>query len=573
MTTALTTRQRVQRRVAALEQERSPYLATWQDINRVLLPLSTHFIGGTPNRTLARNQEILDSTATYAMGTLASGMLSGMTSPARPWLKIETQDTDLMNVKAVSAWCDTVTQKMRTIFSRSNTYKALHGLYGELGAYGTISDVLLPDFKDVIRHYPLTAGEFCLSVDDRGEVNTLSRKYEMQVGNIVRRYVARNDPDQSTWDWSRVSTSIKNLWDGHNVDAWVTVQHLIQPRVDRDTRKLDARNMPFESIVIENGAENDNRLMSESGYKRFPALAARWSTKGSDIYASQWPGIVALGDILQLQHQQLRKGQAIDYETMPPLQVPISLKNQDSDWLPGGVTFVDMVGPNNAVRTSFDVQLRLDHLLLDIQDVRQRVNQAFFVDLFLFLQSLNGRGDRTAREVAEIHEEKLLMLGPVVENIENELLQPKVDITFDAMMEAGILPPPPPELQGQELKTEFIGMLSQAQRTVAMGGVDRLVGAVASIAAAKQDPSVWDKVNTDKIIDKAASYLGIDPELIRGDDEVDEIRGQRAQMMAAQQQAEAAAQAAETAKTLASAPMNTDNALTNVVRNFSGVPA
>lgn len=165
------------------------------------------------------------------------------------------------------------------------------------------------------------------------------------------------------------------------------------------------------------------------------------------------------------------------------------------------------------------------------------------------------------------------MLGPVVENIENELLQPMVDITFDAMAEAGILPPPPPELEGQELKTEFIGMLSQAQRAVSMGSVDRLVGAVASIAAAKQDPSVWDKVDTDKIIDKAANYLGVDPEVIRGDDEVQALREQRAQAMAAQQRQEQAAQAAATAKDLAASPISTDNALGQVVRNFSGLPA
>jgi hypothetical protein len=560
-----TTRQRVQQRIGALETERSGRMADWQDIDRVLLPLSSGSLASSQNRTSQRNREILDSTATYALDTLAAGMQSGMTSPARPWLKNETEDTDLMNSKAVSSWCDLVTQKMRTIFSRSNTYKALHSLYGELGAYGTLADVLLPDFQSVIRHYPLTAGEFCISTDDRGEVNTLARKLDMTVGQIVGRYVMRGGSE----DWSKVSHTIKNMWDRHNVDKWVPVQHLIQPRKDRDTRKLDSRNMPFESIYIEAGAGDQDKVLSESGYKRFPALATRWQTRGSDIYASRWPGIVALGDIMQLQHEQLRKGQVIDYQTKPPLQVPTALKNQDNDFLPGGVTYVDAVGPNNAVRTAFDVELRLDHLLLDIGDVRKRIDRAFFADLFLFLSHLEGRGDRTAREVAEIHSEKLLMLGPVVENIENELLQPMIDITFDAMIEAGILPPPPPELEGQEIQTEFIGLLSQAQRSVSMSGVDRIIGAVASIAAAKQDPSVWDKIDMDKAIDKAANYLGVDPEIIRGDDEVDALRQQRAQAMQAQAEAEAAERMAATAKDLAGADMSGNNALTNVVQGFA----
>jgi hypothetical protein len=568
----ITTRQRVQRRVSALERERSSWLTIWQDIDRLLMPLSGMFSSDPTSPTAQRNSEILDSAATYALDTLAAGMQSGMTSPARPWLKQETEDTDLMESAAVSKWCDVLTQKMRTIFSRSNTYKALHGLYGELGAYGVLGDVVLPDFKSVICHYPLTAGEFCLSADDRGVVNTLSRKFSMTVGQIVARYVARGRRDEATWDWSNVSTSVKNLWDRHNVDSWVPVYHLIQPRQDRDTKKTDNRNMPFESIYIESGAGDLDKVLNESGYKRFPALATRWHTKGSDIYASRWPGIVALGDISQLQKEQLRKAQGIDYQTMPPLQIPISLKNNETDLLPGGSTYVDMAGPNNAIRTAFDVQLNLQHLLLDIADVRQRIDRAFFADLFLFLSNIQGlKGQMTAREVAEIHEEKLLMLGPVVENIENELLQPMVDITFDAMVEAGILPPPPPELEGQELKTEFIGLLSQAQRAVSMGGVDRWVGAIASIAAAKQDPTVWDKANTDKIIDKAGGYLGVDAEMVRGDDEVEAIRQQRAEAMQAQQAKVEAREAAAAAKDLAGADMSGNNALTNVVQGFSGI--
>jgi hypothetical protein len=567
-----TTRQRSLKRIAALETERSSWFSHWQEINRVLLPRSGQFFASDANKGSRRNQDILDNTATRAITTLAAGMQSGLTSPARPWLKLETADVDLMNVKAVSAWLDKVTGIMRTVFSRSNTYRALHGMYGEIGAYGTTAAVVLPDFQNVIHFWPLTVGGYAISANDRGQVDTLSRHYSMTVAQLVEKYVYANNRN-GTPDWSKVSHHVKNAWDNHNHDSWVPVYHLIQPRVGRDTRKVDSRNMPFESICFEAGG-NENLLLSESGYKRFPAIVNRWTVKGEDIYGSDCPGMVALGDIYQLQHEQLRKGQGIDYQTKPPLQVPVSLKNQDSDFLPGGVTYVDQVGPQNAVRTAFDVRLELQHLLADMQDVRQRINAAFYSDLFLFLSNISGlKGQMTAREVAEIHEEKLLMLGPVVENTEGEQLNPLIDITFDACLEAGILPPPPPELQqkgpGAAINVEFIGLLSQAQRAVSMGGVDRLVGAVASIAAAKQDPSVWDKINTDKIVDKAASYLGVDPEIINGDDEVAEIRNRRAQAQQAATQAEAAAQMAATAKDMAAADMSTDNALTNVVRGFS----
>ncbi|HSV48353.1 MAG TPA: portal protein [Ramlibacter sp.] len=564
----ITKREKAQRRIAALELERSSWMSHWQDINRKLLPRTGAFFSNEANKGNRRNDGILDNTATRALYTLGAGMQSGLTSPARPWLKLETADPELMETKAVSSWLDKVTQRMLTVFARSNTYRSLHLMYEELGGYGTAGSVVLPDFQDVIRFYPMTIGEYAISTNDRGEVDTLARKFQMTVGQIVGRFVAKPD---GAMDWANASHTVKNLWDQHNVDAWVTVHQLMQPRKDRDTRKLDARNMPFESLTIEAGG-NDDKLLKESGYRRFPALTPRWVVSGQDIYGSSCPGMVALGDINQLQHEQLRKAQGIDYQTKPPLQVPITLKNTDSDFLPGGVTYVDQTGVQNAVRTAFDVNLNMEHLLADINDVRNRINGAFYSDLFLFLSNLEGmRGKMTAREVAEIHEEKLLMLGPVVENTENELLDPLADITFDACMEAGILPPPPPELEGQEFNFSFVGILSQAQRSVSMSGVDRIVGATASMAAAKGDPSVWDKIDTDQIIDKAAGYLGVDPEIIRGDDQVRAIREQRAQAQAAQEKAAMAQAAAATAKDLAGADMSGNNALTNVVQTFSGV--
>lgn len=571
MIDTLPTRQRVLRRIAALDLERSTWLHHWKEINRVLLPRTGRFFElQQPTGRSARN-EILDNTATKALGTLAAGMQTGLTSPARPWFKLETADADLMENKAVSSWLDLVTQKLLAILARSNVYRVLHSMYSELGAYGTSASFMLPDFQDVIRLHPMTVGEYCLSTNDRGDVDTLSRKFQMTVHQIVGRYVWRN----GKMDWSTTTPAVKNLWDNHQQDTWVPVWQLVQPRTDRDPRMLDSKNMRFESLTIESGGD-DTRVLNESGFRQFPVLAPRWMTSGQDIYGSDCPGMVSLGDIIQLQDEQLRKGKGIAYLTDPPVQIPISLKNSDADLLPGGSTYVDMTGPNNRIQSAFDVQINLQHLLMDLQDVRGRINSAFFADLFLFLSNIDtvNRGRMTAREVAEIHEEKLLMLGPVVENIGSELQAPIVELAFSAAMDSGILPPAPPELsqQGAELKVEFIGVLAQAQRSVSMSSVDRFIGAVASIAAAKQDPSVWDKVDTDAVTDKAAGYLGIDPELVRTEDDVNAIRQQRAQAQQAAAQAASAQAASETTKNLAASPVSTDNALGQLVQGFAGAP-
>lgn len=567
----LTTREAVLRRMTALENERTSWMSHWREINEVLLPRTGRFFAVEGNKGSRRN-DILDDTATGANTTLGAGMQYGQTSPSRPWMKIETEDEDLMENAEVSLWCDQVTRRILTVFARSNTYRTLHAMYEELGPYGVAASIVLPDYDTIIHHTPLTIGEYMLGTNSKGQVDTLGRNMQMTVGQIVEQYVAGGPPLKSrsgSWDWSKVSSAVKNAWDTHNVDAWIKVKTLIEPRRERDPRMLDKQNMAWRHVVIEEGGQA-NQVLHEGGFRRFPVLAPRWNVSGNDIYGSTCPGMRALGGIKQLQFQHMRKAQAIDFQTNPPLMVPSSLKNQDSDYLPGGVTYYDPGGAGvGKVETAFNVNLNLQHLLLDIQDVRQLINNAFYTDVFLMMDRLQGIQPRNQREVEERYEEKLLMLGPVVERQQNELLGPLIDITFEAAMEAGILPPPPELLQDQQLKFTYTSVLAQAQRRAAMSGVDRIISATASIAAAKQDSSVWDNIDTDTAIQKAATYEGIDAEIMRGKDDVQAMREARAQAQQQQIDAEKNAQAAETAKTLAQAPVTNDNALGQLVRGFA----
>lgn len=568
---ALSTRDRILRRIKALELERSSWWGHWKQINDVLLPRSGRFFVTDVNRGERKN-DILDDTGTAALTTLGAGMQSGMTSPARPWVRLETDDPTLMESATVSKWLDQVTRTILNVFARSNTYNSLHTMYEELGAFGTACSVVLPDYEDVIRFYPLTVGEYVLSANDRNEIDTLGRHFQMTVMQIVQRYVARGPADRSksgSWDWSNVSTQVKNAWDSHNLDVWIPLYQLVEPRLERDATKLDSKNMPFRSTVIETAGSED-KVLHESGFKRFPVLAPRWQVTGNDIYGSNCPGMRALGGILQLQHEHKRKLQGIDFQVQPPIMVPTSLHGKESDFLPGGVTYYDPIGGKaDGIRSAWEVNLDMSHLLNDIQDVRQLIRSAFFTDVFLSMDNMPGIQPRNEREVQERHEEKLMMLGPVTERQQGELLKPLVNIAFDACMEAGILPEPPEELQGVELKMEFVSVLAQAQRATAMAGVDRWIGAIGAIAAAKQDPSVWDNADTDQVVQDAAGYLGVSPEMARGKDDVQAIRQARTQAQQAAAQQQQAAQAAETAKTLAQAPVSTDNALGQVVRGFA----
>lgn len=547
-------RDRIYTRWGALKSERSTWWAHWSEISDFVLPRAGRFFIQDRNRGQKRHNNIYDNTGTQALRVLAAGMMAGMTSPARPWFRLATPDADLNKSPAVNLWLSQVTKLMLDIFAKSNTYRSLHSGYEELGAFGTMSSIIMPDFQNVIHHYPLTTGEYCLAQNWKGEIVTMYREFQKTVGEMVTEFGR-----------DKCSTSVQNLWDRGSLDQWITIVHAIEPRTDRDTSKRDSLNMAFKSVYFEiNG--NKDVYLSESGFKNFPALAARWATSGGDIYGNS-PAMDALGDIKQLQHEQMRKAQGIDYLTKPPLQVPASMKGRDVDTLPGGITFVDQAGPAGGIRTAFDARIDLSHLLGDIQDVRGRIRGAFSADLFLMLA--NGTNSAmTATEVAERHEEKMLMLGPVVERLHSEMLDPLIETTFEHMLAAGIVPPAPPELAGMDLNVTYVSMLAQAQRAIATNGVDRFVGNLGQIASFK--PDILDKFDSDVWADKYSDMLGVDPELIVAGDKVALIRQQRAQAQQQAQQAAQMEQMAGAAGKLGGVQTPTGNAGNDVMQAFSG---
>lgn len=550
----MTERYRLQTRWGALKTERSTWFSHYREISDVLLPRSGRYFIQDRNRGNKRNNNIYDSTGTRALRTLAAGMMSGMTSPARPWFRLATSDPELMKYQPVKIWLNDVTRMMLEVFSKSNTYRAFHSMYEELGAFGTGASIVVDDFQNIIHHHSLTAGEYAIAQDYQGKVCTLYREFEMPVHAMVKEFGINN-----------VSVTVKNMYDAGTLDAWVPVVHGIEPRADRDARAKDAKNMPWMSVYFELNADK-GKYLREGGFDSFPALVPRWAVSGGDIYGNS-PGMEALGDIRQLQQEQLRKSQAIDYQTKPPLQMPTSMKTSDVDTLPGGVSYFDGGGASTGIRSAFDVNLRLDFLLADIQDVRTRINSTFYADLFLMLANGNN-SQMTATEVAERHEEKMTMLGPVLERLQNEQLDPMVEMTFQKIVKSGKLPPPPKELQGIDLNVEYVSIMAQAQRAIATNGIDRYVGNLGAMAQIK--PDVLDKFDSDQWADIYADSLGIDPNLIVAADKVALIRKDRAAQQAAVQKMQAVESMSQSAANLGTVDTSGKNAASDLMNMFTG---
>lgn len=526
-------REKVQSRWDALKKERSSWMSHWKDISEVLLPRAGRFLPTENNRGgKAAFRKILDSTGTRALRTLSGGMMSGMTSPARPWFRLTTFNPELDESYEVKVWMSQVTSLMQMVFYKSNTYRALQMAYEELGAFGTSATLIYDDFDRVIHCHPLTIGEFAIATDSRGRVNTVYREFRMTVAMLVQEFGLAN-----------ASRTVKDLYDRGQMDEWVEVINAIEPRTERDPRKTDAKNMPYLSVYFEKSGDK-GKVLRETGFTEFPAMCARWSVTGGDIYGTS-PGMEALGDLCQLQQMQFRKSQAIDYKVHPPVLIPSEMKNMGTQFLPGGVIPYSNAQQAQQIRSAYMVDLDLNSLLVDIQDVRQRINEAFYRDIFMLMVNSTDK-TMTATEVTERHEEKMLLMGPVLERLNAEMLDPLINIVFNKLVQADLLPPLPEDLQGQQLNVEFISILAQAQKAISTNSVDRMFSVLGNLAGMK--PDIVDNVDLDFWPQWYADALGVDPRFIVSGKKVAVIREQRAQaeqQAAAMEQLQGATQAAK----------------------------
>lgn len=545
-----TAKQRYTKRLAALRNERSSWETHWRDLADYFLPRKGRWLFNNINRGDKRNQLLIDSEPRLAARTLSSGMMAGLTSPARPWFRLTTPDPEMMEFGPVKDWLYDVERRMRDVFSKSNLYNALPTVYGEMGVFGVCPMAGLEDARSVIRFYPFTVGSYYLAQNERLQVDTFYREANMTVRQLVRMFGLQ-----------AVSPTTRSMFDNGNTEQWIKVIHVVEPNEGRNITRGDNRNMPFVSAWFEQGDGHGDGLLRQSGFNEFPIMAPRWDPTGEDIYSGS-PGMDALGDAKALQVQQKRKAQAVDKHVDPPMQAPTALKNKRASLLPGDITYVDAASGMQGFVPAYQIKPEIQALLLDMQEMRDRINRTFYADLFLML-AMSDRRQMTATEVAERHEEKLLMLGPVLERLNDELLDPLIDRTFAVMLRAGLLPPPPPELEGVDLKVEYISILAQAQRMVGLGAVDRLYGFAGGVA--QVDPSVLDKLDHDQAVDEYAEMLGVPPGIVRSDDAVAALRSQRAQAQRAQAAAENAPALAKTAKDLAETPVTGDTALTRVL--------
>ena len=549
------------KRANALKKEGDSYIATWKDLQTYIYPTKGFFHTTTPNQgSKIDHTTLIDEEGTIDTDTFAAGMMSGFTSPSRPWFKLFLEDKALMELDSVKYWISDVQDIMYGIYQKSNTYTVLHSMFKELAAFSTACAYVEEDYETVITLRDYTIGEYYLGRDNKGRLNAFYRRFWMTIGQMVTEFGLENLSPQS-----------QALYQNNTPDTWVIVNHLIEENTDRIPFLKDYSNMPYRSVYWEDN-ENEDSYLRVGGYEEFPILAPRFGTRTTaSVYGTGGCGWKALGSVKELQKKVKEQLIGLAKTNNPPLQKDAHITG-DVNVMPGGITTSSSMAPNAGVRPTYQVNIDIASMDASIEKTKAKIRKFFYADLFLMMIEAERSGSPlTATEIVERQSERLSKLGPLLEMWQgDEFIKALIDRTFNICVRNGIFPEPPPEIAGQDLKIQYISILAQAQKMVDIAAIDQWVASVAEEAGI--NPGSLDIINWDEKNKFKAEAMGIPPKLVNSLETMAQIRKSKAEAQAQiensqkmMEMAEGAQKGAKAVESLSKAKMGENNALDKTV--------
>ena len=212
----------------------------------------------------------------------------------------------------------------------------------------------------------------------------------------------------------------------------------------------------------------------------------------------------ALPDVIQLQLETKRKAQGLDKAINPPIVADIQLQHRPTALLPNGITYI--AGANSfGAKPLYQINPPIQEMTQDIKDVQVRIRETFFNELFQMISQLETV--RSATEIDARREEKLILLGDVLERFENEALDPAINRIYAIMQRRKMLPPAPQEIEDQPVEIQYVSILATAQKALAAAPTERWVGLIGNLAGTV--PEVLNIPDWDELVRNYGLDIGV----------------------------------------------------------------
>lgn len=549
---------------------RATWDPTWSQLRSYFSPRNGRWDYTDANNGQRQDFELINETGLLALRTLASGMQNGLSNQTKKWFTIVPSLLEYKDDLEVKAWCEHIADEVRRTMLKSNYYQALLELYSDEGQYGTGAFLIEEDEKTDIRCHPYPMGSYYLGTNDKLRVDSSCRELAFSPRQLC---------DQFGYD--NISEAMQVLVDsssGGVQDQMVyPVAHFIVPAnyFKNATKRRDLRgDFAYYSIWYEIGNYKTEKNGEAKGLLRFkgfndnPVVAGRWKTIGENIYGDG-PALDILGSCMSLQAWEERIAQGGEKYVNPPMVATTAVDPRKLTTLPGEFTYVNQTDNiRNVFGPAYQIDFKVEGPLKLVERIENRIKDGLFTSVFQ-LFSDSDRREMTAEEVRARAQEKLQVLGPVIERNTDEVHAPSINRILGILSrKPGRLPKPPAKLTNPDgslkigLKVEFESMLATAAKMSELNNISTVMQFATSEAAIAQ--GIIDNFDTDKVAQRVAALAAMPSDLINSPEKIQQIRTDKAKAAQQQQAPEAAKNLAQAAQVASQTPIGTGNLLSQV---------
>lgn len=501
--------------------ERAREEPAWRDLARFMRPDNQSF-NSSERRERDAGDDPFDSTPLYAADDFAGGMFVKSINPAERWFSLGIDDEDLAKFKPVKEWLWNYTTKIFSSLNPGydNFYLSAPAWFGDMAAFG--NGFLWQEEVGATGQIMSNArpiGEIYKLVDAAGNTTNLHREFRLTGRRAAIEFKGRGPEMRDS------ETAI--------------FVHIVARNESYVPGALGARGKPWRSCVV--SPDKRNFYQSRGGYFELPCHELMWNVRSGRSWATG-PGHNALSDMRGLDEVARSTMIGIQFEAEPMIWVA----NEDimtvADQIPGNTIYGEALQggrpPVAPIKRGENPQLALQY----IQDLRLQVKKAFRFGLTDILQ---GRPQMTAEEVMGYKADELKLLAPNLVRVYRGVGGFVARRANTLGRIPGMIPPAPPELQGQPISPKFVSPFTKAQQAERAQGVMSWVNIKTSLAATTGNDMWMDDVDIDGVSDVLHHAMTGEPGVKLDPRVVMQNRQARAQSQARQAEVQEAAVVSE----------------------------
>jgi len=517
------------RRYDGLLSERNVAQLEWEKIERFVTPYRGRFFKDEKSESSVdwRKTENFDSTAVAAHQNLSARLHGTLSNPSIRWFEIRYRDEKLNKNKKVAQWLSDANEQCYYALQDSNFNLEVNETYQDICGFGTSAMFLETSKDEPLMFKSIPLNETCFETDWRGTVLRFYRMLQMTPAQIISQFGPENVPDDI----------VKMDEEGKHEKQ--EVLFCVYPKNNKvaEVGKMQRSNRrPWGYCYFLRNTKE--MLGKEGGYYEMPVFVPRWRKTNSSVWGNS-PAHLAMGDIQSLNAARMLQLQGSEKKIDPPIFAEERALLSDLDLSAASLNVVRKLDGVKSFDSNFDLFVS-DHMIDQLQNA---VREYFFYDQ-LMLPAAQGT-PATAYEISVRYEQLQKLLGPTLGRLQNDLLDPIVSRTFRLLSRNGNIPPPPEAVisADAELEVEYIGALSNAQKADRAASIERYGVSIANLGTTM--PEVLDVVDQEALARHLGRDLGVPPGIMRGEEEIAELREARAEQQERADEAELITREAE----------------------------